>query len=307
MPHPSPRAAVLSAGFLALVASPVAAADPYAAINAAAAADPVAATPVRGGVTMLSGSGGNIAVLASPKGLLMVDAGIAVSERKIKAQLAKIASTPLRYVISTHWHWDHTDGNGWARRAGATVMADASTARRLRQTLHVDEWNHTFTPVPAAELPTVALTRDRTLRFGAERVRIRRYAGGHTDTDLSVHFRKADVLAAGDTFWNGVYPFIDYAGGGGIDGAIREAEANLALAGPRTLVIPGHGPVGGRADLEAFRDMLVTVRGRVAALKAKGLTVDQVIAARPTRDLDGRWGRSVIDGDLFTRVVYRGV
>lgn len=292
----------LTAGFGAAAAT-----DPFQTINAAAAADPVVATPLRGGVTMLSGSGGNIAVLKESSGLVMVDAGIAVSQAKIEAQLRKISSGPIRYVVSTHWHWDHTDGDSWVRKAGATVYASPQAIRRLKQTVHVDEWDHTFLPTPAAALPNATIQGDRVLRFGGERLRVRSYSGGHTDGDLSIYFEKADVLATGDTFWNGVYPFIDYAGGGGIDGAIREADANLKLAGPNTLIVPGHGPIGRRADLVAFRDMLVTVRSRVAALKAKGLTVDQAIAAHPTKDLDAHWGGSVINGDLFTRVVYRGV
>ncbi len=118
---------------------------------------------------------------------------------------------------------------------------------------------------------------------------------------------KADVLSTGDTFWNGVYPFIDYVTGGSIDGAIRAANVNIAMAKPGTLVVPGHGPIGNRAQLVAFRDMLVAVRGKVAALKAQGKSVDQVVAAHPTAAFDAKWGKSVIGGALFTRLVYRGV
>jgi glyoxylase-like metal-dependent hydrolase (beta-lactamase superfamily II) len=295
----------LAAG--AVLATQPAASSPYSDINAAAAADAIKVERVRGSVRMLSGSGGNIGVLSGGEGLLMVDAGIAVSEEKIKAALRSIGQGPLRYVIVTHWHWDHSDGNGWVRRAGATLIADKLAVRRLTQTIRVVEWEHTFTPVAKADLPNQILAGDRTIRFDGETVKIRHYRSGHTDGDLSVYFVKADVLQTGDTFWNGMYPFIDYVAGGSIDGTIRAADANLAMATPRTLVIPGHGPIGNRAQLIAFRDMLVTVRATVAGLKARGQSIDQVVAAKPTAAFDAEWGRSVISGALFTRLVYRGV
>jgi glyoxylase-like metal-dependent hydrolase (beta-lactamase superfamily II) len=130
---------------------------------------------------------------------------------------------------------------------------------------------------------------------------------GHIDGDVSVYFPKADVLQGGDTWWNGQYPFIDYVAGGSIDGAIRLADASIAMARPSTLVIPVHGPVGTRAELIEFRDMLVTVRKRVADLKARGMSLHQVLREKPTADLDGKLGASIIDGALFTSLVYRGV
>lgn len=282
-------------------------ATPYAQINAAAASDPIKIDVLRGPVRMLSGSGGNIGVLHGPDGLLMVDAGIAVSRGKIKAALRKVGGGSVRYVINTHWHWDHTDGNGWLRQSGATVLADPHVIRRLKQTIRVVEWEHTFTPLPAAILPNRPIPRDVAMRFGGEVLKLRHYQPGHTDGDLAVYFVRADVLQTGDTFWNGAYPFIDYVTGGSIDGAIRAANTNIRWAGPKTQVIPGHGPLGNRAQLIAFRDMLVAVRTRVAALKAQGKTVDQVVAARPTAAFDQAWGKSVVSGPLFTRLVYRGV
>lgn len=282
-------------------------ASPYSVINAAAAADPITVCKLRGGIAMLSGSGGNITVLTAPNGMLLVDAGIAVSKAKIEAALRSLGPGPVRYVIDTHWHWDHTDGNAWLRQAGATIIADRHARDRLTQTIRVVEWEHTFTPIAPGFLPNAVLSADKMMSFGREQLAIRHYRPGHTDGDMSVYFRRADVLATGDTFWNGMYPFIDYAGGGGIDGAIRAANANLALAGPNSQIVPGHGPLGNRAQLMAFRDMLVAVRGKVAALKARGLSADQVVALHPTAALDRIWGRALIGGDLFTRLVYQGV
>jgi glyoxylase-like metal-dependent hydrolase (beta-lactamase superfamily II) len=296
--------ALLAAATLPAGAGPT---TPYSSINAAAAADPVNLQELRGGVAMLSGSGGNIGVLAGPDGLFMVDAGIAVSRPKVEAALRSVGNGHVRYVVNTHWHWDHTDGNAWLRRSGATIIADRNARRRLTQTIRVVEWEHTFAPIRGRDLPNDVLYGNKVMRFGREIIVIRPYRPGHTDGDLSVYFQKADVLQTGDTFWNGIYPFIDYAGGGDIDGAIRAANINLAAAGPNTLVIPGHGPSGNRTQLVDFRDMLVAVRNRVAALKARGRSADEVVASRPSAEFDAQWGRSVISGELFTRLVYQGV
>jgi glyoxylase-like metal-dependent hydrolase (beta-lactamase superfamily II) len=151
------------------------------------------------------------------------------------------------------------------------------------------------------------LTGARSIRLNGEEVLMRPYVHGHTDGDLSAYFRKADILVTGDTWWNGQYPFIDYVAGGSIDGAIRLANANIAMAGEKTIVVPGHGPAGTKAQLIAFRDMLVTARQRVARLKSRGLSLEEVLIERPTADLDRRWGQSIIDGPTFTSLVYRGV
>lgn len=306
----SRRGALLAAVVAALlgVQPPAAAAQtPYANINKAAEAAEVTITPLRGGVYLVEGSGGNMAAIGGPEGLLLVDDGIAVSKDKMHAALRGVGKGPLRYAINTHWHWDHTDGNGWARQDGATVVAHANTARHLEDTLRVEEWGHTFTPVAAAARVDVRIDAPTTIAFAGDQLILRPYAPSHTDGDLSAYFRGADVLLTGDTWWNGLYPFIDYVAGGGIDGMIAAANASIAMAGPRTIVVPGHGPVGDRADLVAYRDMLSTIRDNVARLKAQGLSVDQVIAARPTAAFDETWGKAIISPALFTRLVYRGV
>jgi glyoxylase-like metal-dependent hydrolase (beta-lactamase superfamily II) len=280
---------------------------PYENINAMAAAAEIEVTALRGDVSLLQGSGGNIGVLAGPDGFLLVDTGISVSKEKIREALKALGPGPIRYAVNTHWHWDHADGNKWVRAAGGTVIASQNTDRRLGQTIRVVEWQHTFPPNPARARPNMRLTATKVLRLNNEDVVIRPYVHGHTDGDLSVYFQKADILLTGDTWWNGQYPFIDYVAGGSIDGAIRLANANIAMAKEATLVVPGHGPAGARAQLVEFRDMLVTARKRVARLKAKGMSLEEVLIKRPTADLDPRWGQSIIDGSTFTSLIYRGV
>ena len=133
------------------------------------------------------------------------------------------------------------------------------------------------------------------------------YGPSHTDGDVCVYFVNADVLATGDTWWNGVYPFIDISTGGSIRGMLRAAEANVAMAREHTKVIPGHGPSGARSDLIEYRDMLSAVQASVAAMKQRGMTLDETIAAHPTASFDARWGQFVIDPALFTSLVYRSL
>jgi glyoxylase-like metal-dependent hydrolase (beta-lactamase superfamily II) len=296
--------AVLAVGTVAAAKKP---ANPYDVINAQAARTDVPVTSTRGNVSVLEGSGGNISVLVGPDGLLMVDGGIGLSRKAIAARLRQLSQKPVRYVINTHWHWDHTDNNAWLHDEGATLIGHPNTIRHLGETIRIVEWDHTFKPTPRSAWPTIAVEAPKTLEINGEKVLIRPYGSGHTDGDLSVYFTRADVLATGDSFWNGQYPFIDYVAGGGIDGMIQEATQNLAWTTDNTIVVPGHGPVGRRADLIAYRDMLVDVRARVSALKSQGRTVKEVIAARPTAAYDAKWGRSVISPAVFTELVYRGV
>jgi glyoxylase-like metal-dependent hydrolase (beta-lactamase superfamily II) len=305
--QPSRATALITSAAIACLAAMPGAASPYSDINAAAKAGPVMVHRLRGNVSMLDGSGGNITALSGPSGFFLVDTGIAVSKPMILEALRSIGPGKIRMAIDTHWHWDHADGNEWVRASGANIIAGRNAVKRLGETIRVAEWEHTFTPKPRRALPNVVITGDKVMNANGDTIRIRNYRPGHTDGDISVYFEKADVLAVGDTFWNGQYPFIDYVGGGSINGAIAAANANLAMSTTHTIIVPGHGPVGDRASQKAFRDMLVAIRDRVAALKRQGKTLAQVQAARPTATYDAKWGRSIIKGPLFTALVYRGV
>ena len=261
---------------------------------------------LRGNVSVLVGSGGNIAVLPGPDGKLLVDAGIPGTRAKIVEALAGISSDPITRLVNTHWHFDHTDGNEWLHSAGATIIAHQNTRKRLATTTRVEDWDFTFPPSPAGALPTDVFRDSKTLDVNRSTVQLLYYPPAHTDGDISVHFTDAEILHVGDTWWNGFYPFIDYSTGGSIDGMIDATKANLGHAGAKTLIVPGHGPVGSKAELTEYQDMLVSVRGKVAALKKQGRSLDEVIAEKPTKAYDHKWG-SFVPPDLFTKVVYSGV
>ncbi len=218
-----------------------------------------------------------------------------------------LRNRPKRYLINTHWHWDHTDGNGWVHSLGATIIAQENTLKRLFTTTRVEEWNYTFQPWPVGGRPTVTFKTDKTLKFDGETIVLKGFGPGHTDSDVTVYFTKADVMSLGDIFWNGVYPFIDSDTRGSIDGMIRLVNASLEHVTDKTIIIPGHGPVGNRAQLIEFRDMLVAIRENVARLKQQGKSLDEVISAKPTAAYDAKWGGFVIDPVFFTRLVYAGL
>ena len=273
----------------------------------AAKKDKIIIHPVRRNISMVEGSGANIAVLTGKDGKLLVEAGFSVSRSRIAGALASIDSVPVKHLINTHWHADHTDGNAWLNGAGAEITGHANTKKRLSVDTRVEGWEWTFAALPVGGLPTTVFTSTHEVRRNDTLIALRYYGPAHTDSDVWVHFTDADVVHVGDTWWNGVYPFIDYSTGGSIDGQIRAAEANLAAFTNKVIFIPGHGPVGSRSDVVEFRDMLVAVRENVASLKKQGRSLQETIAAKPSAAYDAKWGQFLITPAHFTTLVYAGV
>lgn len=262
---------------------------------------------LRGNVSVLIGAGGNIAVLPGGDGKLIIDAGYAGARPQIVKALAGISSDPIKHLINTHWHFDHTDGNEWLHSAGATILAHENTRRHLSMDTRVEGWAFTFPASPAGAIPAEVFVTDRTLNLNGANIALKSYSPAHTDSDISVHFTDADIIHVADTFWNGYYPFIDYSTGGSIDGMIRATEANLSKITGSTIVIPGHGPVATKTDLSAYRDILVKTRDKVATLKKQGKSLDEVIAEKPTAAYDAKWGSGFMSPKMFTGLVFEGV
>src|SRR6266446_2354773 len=262
---------------------------------------------LRRNVSALIGSGGNIAVLPGGDGKFIIDSGYLGTRSKIADALSSLSPDPIKHLVNTHWHFDHTDGNEWMHSAGATITAHENTRKHLSTSTRVEDWNFTFPPSPAGAVPTEVFNADKPLHLNGATIALKYYGPAHTDGDISAYFTEADVFHTGDTWWNGHFPFIDYSTGGNIDGMIKAAEANLTMVTDKTIVVPGRGPVGGKTEMIEYRDILASIRDRVAALKGEGKSLNEVVAAKPTAAYDAKWGTGFVNGEFFTKLVYKGV
>ena len=277
-----------------------------AQMRAAGATAKIASLSLRNGVNILTGSGGNILVIPGSDGQLAIDSGFATSVPQITAALGSISNEPLRHLINTHWHFDHTDGNAWMHAAGAKIVAHAKARLRMMSRQVIPAFDAVLPPSPPGALPVHVFAHSHTVGLNGEVVRLKRYTPAHTDTDISVFFEHANVLHTGDTWFNGYYPFIDYDSGGSIRGLITASSENLSLTDSETITVPGHGEVGRRRDLTEFHEMLTAIYDRVATLKRSGHPLNEVLASRPTASFDPKWGGGFIMPALFTELVYRG-
>lgn len=277
-------------------------------IKDSAAVSPIVTHKLRNNVSVLEGSGGNIAVLTGPDGKVLIDAGIGVSRPHITKALADLGADPVTHLVNTHWHFDHADGNEWLHSVGARIIAHENTRKHLSGIQRVEDWDYNFLPTPSGGIPSEVFANEHKLKLNGSTIDLKYYGPAHTDSDISVTFAEANIVHVADTFWNGIYPFIDYSTGGSIDGMIAASNANLAATTNDTIIIPGHGkPVSNKAELQDFRDMLVAIRDNVATLKKQGKSRDETVAAKPTAAFDAKWGQFVIDPGFFTRLVYEGV
>jgi len=277
--------------------------DPVAAFRARLGAIPIQIRSLGENLALLAGPGGNVVVLHGSDGLVVVDTFVAPAWPKFQESL-KGFGAPVKFVIDTHWHFDHTDNNAPLRADGATLVAHENTKLRMSQPHHLAVLELDFPPSPAAALPQRVFKDGYTLEANGERLAVTHVPPAHTDTDVVVRFEKANVLHAGDVFFNGRYPFIDGSTGGRIDGMIAAADRLLGLADSETRIVPGHGPLATKADLAKYRDMLSKAAERVRSLKASGKSLEESIAAKPFADLDADWGKGTFNGDSFVKVVY---
>jgi len=278
--------------------------DRLASVRAQVGAIPIQTQKLADNLTLLSGPGGNVVVLNGADGKIVVDTFLAPAWSKLKEALDGIGSAPLKTVIDTHWHFDHTDNNGPLHAAGATILAHENTKKRMSEEHDLPVMGLHFPPSPADALPAQTFAASHKLLANGETLTLQHFAPAHTDTDIYIHFQKANVFHMGDTFFNGFYPFIDSSTGGNISGMIAAADKILPLAGNDTKIVPGHGPLGGKAELAKFRELLVVARERVQKLKSAGKSEQEAVAAKPFADLDAVWGKGLLNSDQFVQVVY---
>jgi cyclase len=278
--------------------------DPVSASRARFAALPIQSLRLTDSLTMLSGPGGNVVVLNGPDGKVVGDTFVMPAWPHFKDALEAIGKAPVRIALDTHWHFDHSDNNGALHATGATVVAHENTKKRMSETNTLPVINMTLPPSPPEALPQKTFKQSHKITINGETIALLYVPPAHTDSDIFIHFETADVLQAGDVYFNGTYPYIDSGTGGSVSGTIAGLTKLLGLAGKDTKIVPGHGPLGNKLDVMRFRDMLSTVRERLQKLKAAGKSVDQAVAAKPLDDLDAAWGKGLNDSDTFVKIAY---
>jgi len=278
--------------------------DALAAARARFGKVPIESVKLSEKLTLLQGPGGNVVVLNGADGKLIVDTFTQLAWGRFKKTLEELGNAPLKFAIDSHWHWDHTDNNANVNGTGAALIAHENTLKRLTETHDLDVIGLHFDPSPESALPQHTFKESYQMNFSGEQLALGHFAPAHTDSDIYIHFQRANVLHMGDVFFNGIYCYIDKETKGSISGMIAGATKMLAMVDNDTKIVPGHGPLGNKSDLKNYRDMLVTVRGRIQKLKSSGKSLEEAVAAKPLSDLDMIWGKGVLNGDAFVHVVY---
>jgi len=260
--------------------------------------------PVARDLHMLIGRGGNIAVVSGPDGVFLVDDEYAPLSEKIRAAVAAIHSGPIRFVLNTHWHRDHTGGNENFGKTGAVLIAHEHVRERMTAEQVMTAFGRTIPPAPAGALPVVTFPDELTLYQNGIELVVEHHRAAHTDGDSVVWFRGRDAVHMGDIYFNDRYPFIDVDSGGSVAGVIEATDRVLAHVGETTKIIPGHGALSNRAELSAYREMLSTVRERAAAALAAGQSVADFVATEPTAEFDAVWGQGSLTPETFQRILY---
>lgn len=255
-------------------------------------------------VYMLVGRGGNLGASIGDDGIFLIDDQFAPMTEAIRGALAKLTDQPIRFVLNTHYHGDHTGGNENLGKSGTLIVAHDNVRQRMSVENVLELFDRRVPPSPAAALPVVTFSDAITFHLNGEDLRAFHVAPAHTDGDSIVHFPKANILHLGDLYFNGTYPFIDIWSGGSVDGYIAAGHRALALADEATQIIPGHGPLSNREELAAFVAMVESSRAAVAEHVAAGHSLEETLAAEPTAEHDATWGQGFIKSTAWVTTLY---
>jgi glyoxylase-like metal-dependent hydrolase (beta-lactamase superfamily II) len=256
---------------------------------------------------MLVGNGGNIGVSTGDDVVFLVDDQFAPLTRKIIDAVKGVSDKPIKFLLNTHWHGDHTGGNENFGAAGVVIVAHDNVRQRMSVDQFMARFNQTVKASPKAALPVVTFAEMVTFHLNGDDIHAIHVKNAHTDGDAVVHWQTANVMHMGDTYFNGMYPFIDLGSGGSIDGLITAVTTALGYANEGTKIIPGHGPLSNKAEMQAYRDMLVGAREQVAKLVAQKKTLAEVLAAKPTAMWDAKWGGGFMKPADFVSTLYESV
>lgn len=261
-------------------------------------------THLSGGVYMLSGRGGNIGLSVGEDGVFLIDDQYAPLTAKIKTAIAKITDKPIVFVVNTHWHGDHTGGNENLGKAGAIIVAHENVRKRMSADQFNEVFNRTTAASPKGALPIVTFTDEMTFFWNGDDINIFHVDPAHTDGDVIIYFTKTNVVHMGDTYFNGMYPYIDVSAGGSINGVIRAVNGVISKIDDNTKIIPGHGPLSHKSELVEYKTVLDNIRNRVVKLIKAGKSKTEVIAAKPTKEYDADWAGGFMKPDIWVGILY---
>lgn len=281
----------------------------FASFAGSAAGDEVTigTLPLTGQIYMLTGQGGNIGLFIGPDGTFLIDDQFAPLTEKILAAIKAVGGEQPKFLINTHYHGDHTGGNENLGRSGSLIFSHDNVRKRLVSGSYLEAFKMKSPAAAPEGLPVVTFGEDLSFHLNGETVHAIHVPHAHTDGDSFIHFQSANVIHAGDIFFNGFYPFIDVPHGGSLKGMVLAVERILALADGKTKIIPGHGPLADKAQLTSYRQMLGVAYERLRELRVAGKTVEEAVAAKPLADLEGTWGGGLFSGDRWIELVYAGV
>lgn len=251
-----------------------------------------------------AGGGGNIAVYESADGVFVIDNGLTDQQDTVKMAIEKVTDKPIRFLVNTHWHFDHVGNNDKFGKSGTTILAHENVRERMIVGGEIKAFDAKIDPAPKEALPLITYEGSINLHLGEEAVKVYAVEPAHTDGDSFIVFTKQNIIHAGDLFFNGFWPFIDASSGGSIMGMIAGVEIILEKADEQTKIIPGHGPLANKAALQSYQAMLKKVAMRLKAAKESDQTKEQWVASDPLHDLGAQWGQGFLPTAKFTEIVW---
>jgi glyoxylase-like metal-dependent hydrolase (beta-lactamase superfamily II) len=272
-----------------------------------AAPDPIKATKLTDKIVLFSGDGGNVAVIIADDGLLQVDGGFANRATELQKSIAEVDSHKVSTLFSTHWHGDHVGSNELLGKSGVKIMGHENTKKRLSMKINFEAFGTVVEPLKPEGLPTEVFTKGGKMTFGKEKIEYVHVPLAHTDGDAYLFFPGSNILHTGDLYFSGMYPVIDFSTGGWVGGMANALDVLLKVGDARTRIIPGHGPLSTKDDMKASRDMLHMLHDRLETLSKQGKSADEVVASKPTKDIDAKWGKGVLNPDTAVKLAYTSI
>ncbi len=264
----------------------------------------IVATKAAGNIFMLQGQGGNLGVCVGDDGVFLVDDQFAPLTEKIRAAISKISDRDIRFVINTHYHFDHVGGNENLGEYGAAIVAHKNVRQRMSTEQLITFFKKTIPPYPPKALPVITFSQDINFHLNGQDINIFHVKDAHTDGDAVVFFKNANVIHTGDIYFSGIYPFIDTSSNGSVNGVIDAAHSILKRINEKTKVIPGHGPMSNREELADYVKMLETLRDRISGYIAQGKTLEAIQLLQPSKDFDQEWGDGFLSPDKFIQILF---